>query len=97
MALLALACLPAAMPKNPIVLRPAHLPHRAAAFCAAGRDEAYIAGEAAVSDAMATQVKRNRASTAEGRQFKVLLTEKPLGIVLAENPSGRGAYVLEVV
>ena len=57
------------------------------------QSDAYGEGKRIVSDAASAQVgDAGKTRSNDGRQFVAVL-QKPLGIVLAENPSGRGTFV----
>ncbi|KAL1515830.1 hypothetical protein AB1Y20_002446 [Prymnesium parvum] len=98
--MIAAACVLALLPSPPRLapLRPARHPPLASA--APDSYAAYAAGRKAVTSAVQPPLPPRPPGAPpperEGRQFKVLLKQKPLGLVLAENPSGRGAYVAEV-
>jgi C-terminal processing protease CtpA/Prc len=62
------------------------------------QQEAYEAGiAAATASAQAAASKSAQAASAEGKAFSVLLQSKPLGLLLEENPSGRGVSVSGVI
>ena len=64
----------------------------------ASSDEAFAAGAAAAEAATRESSRRGGSGRrAEGRAFTVTLRSKPIGLVLEENPSGRGVAIAEVV
>jgi hypothetical protein len=60
------------------------------------QQEAYEAGFAAASKSVRTAASK-AGPGAEGQAFSVLLKGKPFGLLLEENPSGRGVSVSEVI
>ena len=66
--------------------------------CSESEADAYSAGSEAVSSAASAQTTpQSRRAADSGKQYTVTLGSKPLGLVLGENPTGRGAFILEVL
>ena len=60
-------------------------------------DDAYAAGGEAVATAAASQAPGRRKVSDSGRPYTVTLNRRPFGLVLGENPAGRGTYISEVL
>jgi len=60
------------------------------------QQEAYEAGVAAADESVKASSPASR-QKAEGKAFTILLRSKPLGLLLEENPSGRGVSVSAVI
>mmetsp|Transcript_32313 Transcript_32313/g.58956 ORF Transcript_32313/g.58956 Transcript_32313/m.58956 type:complete len:853 (-) Transcript_32313:15-2573(-) len=69
----------------------------ASGVATAESDLARRAGEEAVKSAVESQSSTSRSKVAEGRPYLVKLDKKPLGLVLAANPSGRGVFISQVL
>ena len=59
-------------------------------------DLARAAGAAAASTAAASSTRDQTAKEERGRTLSATLPAKPFGLVLVQNPSGRGAFVSEI-
>lgn len=108
---MALGCLLALVALSPVRAALAALrqpaPHQHVAHARAARtlvvaavdvqEDAYAAGEGVVNSATRAQPKASKESRDRGVDLKAVVNSKPLGLVLAENPSGRGVFVADVV
>ena len=84
--------------RNPFAAAPRALSRALPPRCSADTEQkAYTAGAAAAQDAVSRSSADSSRRKNPGKPVNALVVKRPLGVVLADNPSGRGVFVAEVV
>ena len=84
--------------RNPFAAAPRAFSRAPPPRCSADTEQkAYTAGAAAAQDAVSRASADSSRRKNPGKPVNALVVKRPLGVVLADNPSGRGVFVAEVV
>ena len=84
--------------RNPFAAAPRAFSRALPPRCSADTEQkAYTAGAAAAQDAVSRASADSSRRKNPGKPVNALVVKRPLGVVLADNPSGRGVFVAEVV